>query len=142
PETPVTEGGQEETRQLNQSLPKNEAQDKVQQKTAIPRAIKRDPTMPADYLAKPARIDGDKDIKGELILTAIFSYPDYRCAVINDQVLKVGDVIAGQMIEEIHERSVRLRDSKEITELNLFIPNMITYLEEQNLNKKDSILPP
>lgn len=89
----------------------------------------RDPTLPGDYFAKQKSNESIDVIESELKLTAIISYPNQRVAIINQQIVKEGDMIAGQKVTRIDSRAVTLDDSKTKRELLLLIPHIVTIVE-------------
>lgn len=78
-----------------------------------------DPTRPPDY----SQTSGSKSplLPDALTLTAVFIYPSYRIAIINNRVLKPGDQIGQYTVTTIDTNTVELvgpQHGKEILSLS------------------------
>src|SRR2546425_12876802 len=77
-----------------------------------------DPTQPYTFVEK----SNDKSAEGPLVLQAIFISQHQRIAVVNGELLKIGDVIQDNRLVTIESNFVILDNAGEKTFLHLIDP--------------------
>lgn len=80
-----------------------------------------DPTRPPDYV--PSKSQSMK-ITGPMTLTAIFSYSDYKVAIINGERLRVGDKVGDYTIIKIKANGVELIGPNDKVEMLSLLPTV------------------
>jgi len=79
-----------------------------------------DPTKPLSNDGLPSMTNAGKTIKAELILESIVHGYEVHTAVINGQVLKVGDSILQYKLVAVNNSSVVLRSEEKRLKLSVF----------------------
>ena len=94
---------------------------------ASPSASGRDPftflTPPAPP-RPPVAGPGPEPVRADLDLKGIVSFPDGFLAIVNNQIVKVGDTVSGHRVERITENSVTLREPGAATARTVDLPEM------------------
>jgi len=94
---------------------------------APPSASGRDPftflTPPAPP-RPPVAGPGPEPVRADLDLKGIVSFPDGFLAIVNNQIVKVGDTVSGHRVERITENSVTLREPGAATARTVDLPEM------------------
>ena len=95
---------------------------------ALPGASGRDPftflTPPAPPRPPVAAGPGLEPVRADLDLKGIVSFPDGFLAIVNNQIVKVGDTVSGHRVEQITENSVTLREPGAATARTVDLPEM------------------
>jgi len=95
---------------------------------APPGASGRDPftflTPPAPPRPPTAAGPGPEPVRVDLDLKGIVSFPDGFLAIVNNQIVKVGDTVSGHRVEQITENSVTLREPGAATARTVDLPEM------------------
>jgi len=95
---------------------------------APPGASGRDPftflTPPAPPRPPTAAGPGPEPVRADLDLKGIVSFPDGFLAIVNNQIVKVGDTVSGHRVEQITENSVTLREPGAATARTVDLPEM------------------
>lgn len=105
--------------------------------TSISVAFAGDPTRPA-YLqdSRPAPVVIKPAPLAPLTVNAIFYSPERKLVIINNRILRVGDIIEGALIKDIASSSVTIQRSGSLSRLSLSgvvnVKQNSTYSETQS----------
>lgn len=77
-----------------------------------------DPTRPPDSLSVP----GAPVVSQQPVVTAIFTYPTYRLAIVNGRGVKVGDRVGEYIVTTITPFTVELLGSSQTKEILKIVP--------------------
>jgi hypothetical protein len=95
---------------------------------APPSAAGRDPfsflTPPAPPRPPVVAGPGPEPARADLDLKGIVSFPDGFLAIVNNQIVKVGDTVSGHRVERITENAVTLREPGAATARTVDLPEM------------------
>lgn len=106
---------------LTQSIKSNHLRtEKLQTKTQIISQVedKFQPTKKEETLPEPIREKLPKELKGLFVLNGTFFSQDEGYALINNQIVKVGDVINGATVKRISLNEVELEANGQTIKLN------------------------
>jgi MSHA biogenesis protein MshK len=87
-----------------------------------------DPTRPPADMLPPIQ---NFKVKGPLQVTAIFIYPSYRTAIINGQLVRVGDQLGSHTIINIQRDTVELSGAENKT----MVLNLVTDVKSASTTK-------